>query len=187
MNIFEGSRRIALGIGGLAVIGTMIGLGVNDSYAPISYSISHPNSSFKRMTESCPSEAASHFFTTKTPSGKDVDIALCLLAMSFGSDERRLIPYKVDEKNMVWGEARFSSEVRDYEKTLEKRFAIPTQDVEAVEKEIASSFWRQWREGSGYLAIGLLVYACLVWGIGWIVRGFMGIPMGMDKKPKVEA
>lgn len=29
----------------------------------------------------------------------------------------------------------------------------------------------------------LIAYVGFVWTVGWIVRGFMGIPHGMDKRP----
>lgn len=107
--------------------------------------------------------------------------------MSFGDDKRQLIPYKVDERNMVWGAASYSSEVSNYEKTLEARFVLPAQDNEWIEKEISTQYWKNWKEGLGYLALGLAIFAALVWAVGWIARGFMGIPRGMDRKPSSEA
>lgn len=187
MNIFEGSRRIALLVAGLAIIGTLIGLGTYDPYVPVSYLISHPKDSFHRMTESCPTEAGRHYFTTTSRSGKQVSINLCLLTMVFGDDKRPLVPYKVDEKNMLWGAASYSSEVSNYGRELEARFALPTQDNDWIEKEISTQYWKNWKDGLGYLGIGLAIFAGLVWAIGWIVRGFMGIPHGMDRKPDGEA
>lgn len=187
MNIFEGSRRLALLAGGLATVGTLIGLATNDPYVPVSYSISHPKGAFQRTTESCPSEAGRHYFTTRSRSGKRVSINLCLLTMPFGDDKRQLVPYKVDEKNMTWGAASFSSEVSNYERELEARFALPVQDNDWIEKEISTQYWKNWKEGLGYLGIGLAIFAGFVWVVGWIVRGFMGIPHGMDRKPSREA
>lgn len=149
------------------MIGTIIGLSINDPYVPISYSISRPNGSFIRMAEVCPSDAGRHYFTTTTRSGRQAS--------------------RVDEKNMIWGETTYSSEVSAYEKTLEKRFALPTQDVDGIEKEISARYWKQWREGLGYLSIGLIAFTGIVLIVGWIARGFMSIPSGMDKKPSSEA
>lgn len=187
MNIFEGSRRLALLAGGLATVGTLIGLGTYDPYVPIYYSISHPKASFQRMTQSCPSDAGRHYFTTSSQSGKRVSIDLCLLTMPFGNDKRQLIPYKFDEKNMVWGAASYSSEVSGYERELEARFTLPAQDNDWIEKEISARYWKNWMEGLGYLAIGLAVFAGFVSAVGWIARGFMGIPRGMDRRPSSEA
>jgi len=54
INIFEGARRIALLIAGVATIGTVIGLVTNEPYMPIKYSIAYPTGSFVRMEDSCP-------------------------------------------------------------------------------------------------------------------------------------
>jgi len=35
----------------------------------------------------------------------------------------------------------------------------------------------------GSLAGGLIFVWAFTWGVGWIVRGFMGIPRGSDQKP----
>ena len=48
----------------------------------------------------------------------------------------------------------------------------------------ASKKWRsEFSETMGYLIVGLTIFAAFVWGVGWIVRGFLGIPRGMDKHP----
>lgn len=186
MNIFEGSRRIAILAGGLGTIGTLIALGTYDPYIPVSYSIANPRGEFRRMSEPCPSEAGKHYFSTTSPSDKRVSIDLCLLTMPFGDDKHELVPYKVDEKNMVWGAATYSSEVSAYERELEGRFSLPAADAAEIDKEISQSYWKNWREGLGYLVIGLAIFAAFVRAIGWIVRGFMGIPHGMDKRPGSE-
>ena len=42
-----------------------------------------------------------------------------------------------------------------------------------------------WKEALGLIQ-GLTVLWVLSWFIGWIVRGFLGIPMGQDRKPETE-
>jgi len=37
--------------------------------------------------------------------------------MSFGKDNARLIPYKIDEQGMILGAASYSSEVSDYDES----------------------------------------------------------------------
>jgi hypothetical protein len=187
MNIFEGSRRIAYLAGGLAAAGTFIYAITYDSYISIDYSISHPQAAFQRMKEPCPTDAGRTFFTTTSQSGTSVSIDLCLLTMEFGEDKKQLIPYKVDEKNMTWGAASYSSEVSVYEKQLERRFTLPVEDNSWVEEEKSRRYWDNWKESLRNLGIGLVVFTGFVWAIGWIVRGFMGIPRGTDRKPPSEA
>lgn len=183
-NIFEGARRIALLIAGIAVVGTLIALATYEPYVSVQYSIAHPNGVFVRMQESCPSDANRHYFTSRTSTGERVSVDLCLLAMSFGKDNARLIPYKIDEQGMTWGAASYSSEVSDYERKIESRFKLSASDEETLKKEISQRYRENWMSGLGYLVVGLAIFAGVVWAIGWIVRGFLGIPRGMDRRPE---
>jgi hypothetical protein len=183
MNIFEGSRRIAYLAGGLAAAGTLIYSFTYAPYISIGYSISHPRAAFKRMNVPCPTEAGRTFFTTTSQPGNSVSIDLCLLTMEFGEDKQLLVPYKTDDKNMTWGAASYSSEVSDYKEQLKARFVVPPEDNNWVEKEMSRRYWDNWKENLQNLGIGLTLFASTVWAIGWIVRGFMGIPRGMDRKP----
>ena len=49
-----------------------------------------------------------------------------------------------------------------------------------------SEKWENIWEGALTLIGGLTVLWVLSWFIGWIVRGFLGIPMGQDRKPETE-
>jgi hypothetical protein len=183
-NIFEGARRIALLIGGIAVAGTLFALSTYDPYVSVHYSIAQPNGAFIRMQESCPSDADQHYFSSKTSAGQSVSVNLCLLAMTFGKDNTRLIPYKVDEQGMIWGAASYSSEVSGYERKLESRFNLSASDEKMLKKEISQRYRENWMSGLGYLVAGLAIFAGVMWAIGWIARGFLGIPLGMDKRPE---
>jgi len=183
INIFEGSRRIALLAAALATVGTLFALVTYDPYVSNTYSISHPMGAFTRMESECPSDAGRHYFTAKTKLGKEASITLCMLAMSFGKNGDRLIPYKADADGTVWGAASYSSEVSAYERVLEKRFSIPLGDDEMIGKEISKRYWENLFQGLGYLVLGLAVFAGMVWAIGWIARGFLGVPRGMDRRP----
>lgn len=187
MNFFEGSRRLAYLAAGLATAATLIFAATYDPYISIDYSISNPRAPFQRMKESCPAHAGQHYFTTTAASGQRVSIDMCLLTMPFGEKNEQLVPYKIDEKNMVWGAASYSSEVSDYERELAARFVLLAEDNEWVEKEISRRYWDNWKESLRNLGIGLAIFAIFVWSIGWITRGFMGIPQGMDRKPSNEA
>lgn len=184
INIFEGARRISLLIAGVAASITIFFALTNDPYISVNYSISHPNGQFVRMESDCPNESGSHYFSTKTQTGKSVSVDLCLLTMSFGKDNERLIPYRADDKGMVWGARPYSEEVSAYEKTLEARFQIPPEDKDAIEKEISKKYRESIKEAFTYIFYGLAIFWAIVWSIGWIVRGFLGIPRGLDKRPE---
>ncbi len=182
-NPFAGARRIAVLLAGAATAITLVVLAVDAPYVSATYSVSHPNGPFVKSEDSCPSSAGQHYFSSDTSSGKSVSITLCLLPIEFEGKKEMLIPYRVDEKGMIWGASRFSSEVSAYERRLESRFSIPPRDEDALEKEISSRYWKSWREGIQYLVIGLALFGAFVWATGWVVRGFLGIPQGADKRP----
>ena len=184
VNIFEGSRRISKLAAGLTIACTLLYLVMHDPYVSAAYSVSRPDGVFTRTNESCPDEAAKHYFTISTATGKRLSIDLCLLAMPFGEDRRMLVPYVVDDKGMIWGAAPYSSEVSELESRLEKRFRLSSADETWFEVEISRRYWQEMKDGMKYLAIGLGMFCAFVWSMGWIVRGFLGIPRGMDARPK---
>lgn len=186
-NPFSGARRIAILLALVATVGTLIGLAVNDPYVSATYTIAHPSGQFVKTEESCPSSAGRHYFSKSTRSGKDVSVTLCLLTMEFGQDKRELVPYKVDDKGMVWGAASYSTEVSAYERQLERRFELPPRDTEQLEGEISKRYRDDWISGLGYLTVGLIAFAVFVWAVGWVVRGFMGVSQGSDYRPMDDA
>jgi hypothetical protein len=183
-NPFSGARRIAALSALLATVGTLVALLLNEPYVTAAYAVSHPNGPFVKTEDSCPDAGDRHYFSAQTSSGKSVSIQLCLMTMEFGDNKQRLIPYRVDDKGMVWGAASFSSEVATYRQQLERRFALPARDEIELEQEVSRRFKADLLSGLGYLAIGLFVFAAIVWAIGWVVRGFMGIPLGRDHRPQ---
>ncbi len=181
-NIFEGARRIALLIGVIAAVGTLIALATYHPDVSIQYSIAYPNGAFVRMLDSCPSDAEQHFFSSRTSTGESISVGLCLRSMPFGKDSTRLIPYKIDEQGMIWGATSYSREVSEYEHKLEDRFKLSAADEYALTMNISRSYRENWMSGLGYLVAGLAIFTVVVWTIGWIARGFLGIPRGMDRR-----
>jgi hypothetical protein len=183
INVFEGARRISLLVAGVAIISVSISQFFHKTYMSFDYEIAHPNQPFLKADGSCPSDGQRLYFESQTSKGRNVSINLCLLPMSFGKDGAQLIPYKVDEKGLIWGAAAYASEISDYEKKLKERFKIPPVDEIAMEKEMSQRYWGDVKDNITYLIVGLGVFGAFVWAIGWIVRGFLGIPRGMDMRP----
>ncbi len=105
-------------------------------------------------------------------------------ATNKNKEETELIPYKTDADGMTWGGRRYSSEISTYETQVKKRFTMTATDEATSIKEAAKMWRSQFAEAMGYLAAGLAIFGALVWAVGWIVRGFMGIPRGSDVKPQ---
>lgn len=182
INVFEGARRISLILAGLSTIVVLLAAATSDPYMSIDYRVSRPDSPPFKTNERCPIDAGRHFFSTRTPRGRSVSIDLCLLTMPFGEDSRQLVPYKIDQTGMTWGAATYSSEVDSYERELERRFAFSESDAQWADGEISRRYTENWLKSLGGLALGLGVFWSAVWAIGWIVRGFAGIPRGKDSR-----
>lgn len=183
-NVFEGARRIAMVI---TAISTIIGLIIaanRDPYLPVYYSITRPDAPFIKTDNSCPAGSGKHYFSKEVSNGYSAKINLCLLTSPFGKDSRQLIPYKIDKDGMIWGAESYSSEVSEYERALERRFSFSDVDTQLIEKELSRINRNNWLESLGYLVAGLAIFWMFVCAIGWIARGFAGIPHGMDHRPR---
>ena len=185
MNIFEGARRIALLLGGGAAVITVIVAFNTSAYYQAHYSLSAPNAPFRKTDSGCQSEGRSVYFDHKTSGGKEISVTICLEPMTFittNKEEIELIPYKVDADGMTWGKKGYSTEISTYESQVKKRFTMTATDEEASIKEAEKRWRSQFVEAMGFLIAGLAIFGALVWAIGWIVRGFMGIARGQDQK-----
>ena len=186
VNIFEGARRIALLLAGLATALTIIAVAMHKPYVSATYLIARPDGQFVRTSESCPSNVARHYFSAVTSSGREIPVTLCLSKMRF-DDGQELIPYKIDEEGMIWGSGEYSSEVFAYERDLERRFRFSADDEKEYARQATKARWENALSSAKYLLIGLAIWAGLVSVVGWIVRGFLGIPNGMDRRPEEPA
>ncbi len=186
VNIFEGARRIALLLGiGAAVVTVLVAFN-EDAYYHAQYSLAAPNAPFKKNDGDCQGEGRTMYFDHKTSSGKEVRVSICLETMTFknnNGEESELIPYKIDADGMTWGASTYSTEISNYETQVQERFTMTvTDELDSIED--AEKKWRtDFAETMGYLVVSLAVFGAFVMAIGWIVRGFLGIPRGMDKRP----
>lgn len=183
VNLFEGGRRIAVLLSILAAIAAVGLTALDRPRVSIAYSIATPGGPLQRLEgEECSRPSEPMYFTHYQPDGTLVSVSLCLLASAFGETNEMLIPYKRDG-NGVWGAASYSDEVSQYERELERAFSLPPKDASWVGEERNRLLRQQWFQTLGGLAVGLAIFWVVVWTLGWIVRGFAGIPRGMDRRP----
>lgn len=82
----------------------------------------------------------------------------------------------------VLGNEPYSPEVRAFKSRAEAEFKLLGFNDSELDRAGSAAKWLQWREGGMYtlLAVfGVWIAGCLV---GWIVRGFLGIPRGKDSR-----
>lgn len=182
LNAFEGARRVILILSVVATVATGIAATLYSPNVSMRYSTISPSEPLERTESDCPSDAAKHFFTTKTTAGHPVWISLCLLAMDFGAD-KRMVAYRLDAKGLLWGRDAYSSEVTAYAAELESRFHLSKEDEKITYEKSSKDYWENMLASLKYLVIGLTSLWLFSWMIGWIIRGFLSIPTGKDKGP----
>ena len=184
INIFEGARRITLLAAILWIVGWVwAAVAFSEPYLLAAFTTSYPHTEFVWSdSKSCDTHSARAWVSTKTKSGTSVHVTLCFLPVK-ADDGTYGIPYVRDPQTKSWwvGE-KYSSEVLAYTSAAKAKFAIPVAD----EAKIDNQYWPDRLKILGVGALGavggLVALFAISWTIGWIIRGFLGIPRGQDHK-----
>jgi hypothetical protein len=183
-NIFEGFRRIQYLLQGLWVLGCIIGAWNSGSSLDVIY-VKYPYlpsfiledgmqcNKYQDVKE--PLEKASY-----TAYGTDIKFALCFLAQEF-SNGQFLIPFKA-ENGIIYGNTEYSNDVKNYIGKEIALFEIEANDHKELDKRIIKFRWRKIQDVLGWGLGGFYGISLICFIIGWIVRGFIGIPQGQDAR-----
>lgn len=182
INVFEGARRIAKLVSVIWIVSWIVaGFQIQPS-VDVTYKIEWPDVSPVRMNENCPSGSGKKYQRLSTQSGTSASIVFCF-PTQISNSGKKLIPYKIDRKTQTWwGDEEYSSEVRTYTEWVRDEFGFSPEDEKWVDGRKWTSFIQEIGKGALVAAFGLLIFWIFVWSVGWIVRGFMGIPRGRDSK-----
>ena len=182
-NIFEGSRRVALLIKVLWVAAVLFIAYSQSPSVSITFATMHPTGPFEISDSDC--EVGSDGIEYKTlslPDGRSIFGTLCFKSMWFESTQKRLVPYKTGEGGTVWGNDRYSNDVMNYQRARAEGFVFTPAMREAAEKEWSKTRTKNIQNTFLFVVGGWIVLSIIQFGIGWIVRGFMGIPRGKDRR-----
>lgn len=166
INMFEGARRIAKLIAVFIVVGFGIVI-VTESAQPVrlEYALSEQNHP-PALTESCSYGLGTR--EVRTDNNRQVLVTLCFVRMP----KRTSAPSE-----------DLPAVVRELLLDMAKdEFRIPAAD----ESHINSLWWSQTIKNAGLYFLGMLAslagWGAFTWAVGWIVRGFMGVPRGSDSR-----
>ena len=168
INMFEGARRIALLVGSLWALGWVAFAVFTEPDSQVTYVIPRPGEA-PVLAEKCSDDDAVESITRQTPNGDSINVRLCFAALKADSGEmlgvpKGFIPY-IEER--VEGRA----------------FQLSEQGIEAATVKKRAALLEQWKNAMVTLFGGLAAGWVFVAAMGWIVRGFMGIPRGKDVRP----
>jgi hypothetical protein len=181
VNIFSGARRIALVVAIAATAGaSLLAWNVNEPYLSMTYSIDVFGSVAQPST-GCGADDGRKYFRALSSAKHDVSIDLCF-APTIVSSGASMIAYRKskDHEGYLDVDNKWSPGVTAYMDSVARAFELPADAAEKADDE-----WRQQsNEQIKWTLVTAAVAAFSVWLatkiIGWIVRGFLAIPMGND-------
>lgn len=94
----------------------------------------------------------------------------------------------IKQINLLTGETHYAADTKHSEnvtramQVLEQKFQFPKGEAAFVEQLVKDKRYDVYKQAGLGIAVGLVVWFVFVFGMGWIVRGFAGIPMGKDSK-----
>lgn len=181
INIFEGARRIAKLVTALWVIGWIVAAFNTSSSVYVTYQIAIPGEVPIRVESGCDySVDATEHLDLATSKGTNVSLTLCFKHSVF-DDGKKLIPYRIDkDTNRWWGNEEYTTEVSSYTESVASNFKLSKSDEEWIDAQWWSSLLKELGIGALVAIGGLLFLWAFTWVVGWIVRGFKGIPQGQD-------
>ncbi len=179
LNVFAGFRRLAALLALLWAGGVIFYSLANAPAAEIYYRVDNPQRAAYRVRSShCgASDRREYDYDRETPHGTDYDLQVCFKAHPF--EHRVLIPYKIENGRLLSGEP-WSSEVTTYVSARTADIALTPADEKDIDAQRSPLGWAIARDILRWIAVGLFGIAILSIVIGWIVRGFLGIPAGQD-------
>lgn len=98
-------------------------------------------------------------------------------------NHERLIPFASTNDGKLWLNAAYSSEVTKYTDAVGKSFQIPKADQGTLDDKWSSERRSKLAVGMGWTLLAVALLSGFAWCVGWIVRGFLGVPSGLDAKP----
>jgi hypothetical protein len=178
INVFEGARRLMAVALVLILIVGMAAVYNSSPYLSRYYLVNFAGS--PTAVDSCPAGSDLEY-TSAQVDGNSVSIELCF--PGFVTEEGRSVIGYVDSAGQVLGNDRYSPAVDAYVENKKDGFTIPPAHVGHLRELLSAA-----RQKERLLIIGVTLaamfafwLACVIFG--WIVRGFLGIPSGADRKP----
>ena len=184
VNMFEGARRVMkLTMVLIGIIGIVIAYN-SEPDINLVYEISYFGENPVRInTDSCnSSDDATEYSNHTTAKGNDYDLTLCFKATA-SNDGKMMIPYMIDEETQgILGNDQYDVGVIKYTQSIKSNFSVPSEGEQIVDKQYWPKKIKTILEILGKTALSIFGFWIFCWVIGWIIRGFVNIPMGQDVK-----
>lgn len=180
LNFFEGSRRILYLLMCLYVVGVAAYAYLEKPYVPLRYSVIAPGYAPTLTEKDCGFDDWKEY-TEKTISGQTINVSICFMAVDSSKGDRIVLFKREDGR--YWGADRWSNEVATYARDVARAFELAESDLRIYEARRQTAVRELRKQALIAAFVGLAVLWILATVIGWIARGFAGIPRGMDRRP----
>lgn len=184
INVFEGARRISKTIMLIIVVGSLIAIWYDAPYLTLTYEIALPGEAPVRVEE-CSKDSDLEVLDRYSTAGNHISVRLCFRAYPGDKAKEMRIPFKVDDDKSIWIGNKFSTPVVEYTQAAARDFQLPADDMKDTGFLLLKQRLSKIGQGIGMLALAIFSFLLATSFIGWIVRGFLGIPNGMDARPEV--
>ena len=180
VNVFKGARRISVLLGAAWVIGCVASIAFANRALYLNYEVSSFGSAPKLAT-GCDyhSDASQMVMRSIPPDVESTGVNLCFKA-SKADNGQMLVPYMRQADGRIWMNEALSSPVLDYTQKVASTFDLDQAGLADINTQKATKRKEQWIETAKVVFGGLAVGWILIFLTGWVVRGFMGIPLGRD-------
>lgn len=182
INVFEGSRRIAVLITAIAIISSFAYAIFTEPYVRV-FAQFDVMKKTTTLVDSCAQNDSREYADRVNSKGKTITAIVCFPAVSW-NDGQIGYPYRNQSGELFAKDSEFDLDVKSYYKAVATRIELSRDMEDKFSKNRTQALIEQWQEMAIGLVGGLAVFWMIVVTTGWIVRGFLGIPRGLDEKPK---
>lgn len=181
MNIFEGARRVAIVFGALGAFGGLFAAFQQEPTIQYNYRIADYGVSPIKSDTCDYIEDATKEMSYTNEDGSRFNVRLCFAA-SRADNGQLMVPFASENGRTLMG-GRYTPQVKNYVETYaETKFKLSQADFEKAKSDYSSQKIHARAYAVGAVVGGLLLYWLCICAIGWIVRGFLGIPNGADHR-----
>lgn len=175
-NVFEGARRVATATAAVISLAYLILVYIGQpTSAGLYYSVD-VGTGIPRLVDACGSTDMTKYIDLRRT--KISFVVLCFPFKLIGESDA--IPKsKVPDANKQWKEP---PKIHSYDnpERYAASFALPRSADADINAKLRKETIDQWKTAILTLAVGLIIWYIFTYIIGWIARGFLGIPSGKD-------
>lgn len=181
VNVFEGARRVRLLLQ-ILLIGSCLAIGFFDHpYISTTFETLGPSQPWRLSDTECGADDKEKWkYDYYVGDGFTTSATLC-----FRADDDQLIPYERKEDYTLLDEP-YSDTVEKYVEGRVASFSLPADEQKDILDVIRAEWWEKyldnWKNLIMVAVVGSILLHVMAWAIGWIARGFMGIPSGSDQR-----